>query len=146
MPGPTPVVALTTPGGMVLIPPGRFTMGPNNTLGPNGSEVEQAARSIDIKSFYIDQYEVTTRRIKFVATGRRLPTTWKNGTYARPERPLVTGITWQDAADYAKWVGKRPRQKREVRRKGGDKDSFIREMTYNGHANCSRKQAVAQRR
>jgi serine/threonine protein kinase len=140
-PGPTPVVAPTTPVGMVLIPPGRFTMGPNNTLGPNGGEVEQDARSVDIKAFYIDQYEVTNEAYqKFVATERRSPTTWDNGKYAAgEERFPVTGVTWQDAADYARWVGKRlPREEEwEYVARGGDK-GFLYPWgndLINGHAN-----------
>ena len=84
-------------------------MGPNFTLGPNGREDEQAARSVEIKAFYIDQYEVTNEAYqKFVATGHRSPITWQNGSFAPgEERFPVTGVTWQDAADYAKWVGKR---------------------------------------
>lgn len=61
-------------------------------------------------SFYIDPHEVTNNQYyEFVkATGRKAPKGWINrrppigmGDYA------VTGVTYEDAEDFAKWVGKR---------------------------------------
>jgi formylglycine-generating enzyme required for sulfatase activity len=93
------------PPGMVYVPGGEFQMG-NNA----GDEYEKPAHTVTVKPFYIDQYEVTNEEYaKFVKeTGHKPPQMWKDGTYPNGEaRRPVTGVTWDDANDYAKWAGKR---------------------------------------
>lgn len=121
-PTPTPTrtaVITPPPAGMVLIAGGQFTMGPN-------SDDREAARVVEIKPFYIDQYEVTNEAYqKFVATGHSQPRGWRNGTYPNGEgRYPVTGVTWQDAQDYATWAGKRlpKEQEWEYVARGGEKE------------------------
>jgi formylglycine-generating enzyme required for sulfatase activity len=41
------------------------------------------------------------------ATSHRSPATWKDGSFpSGAERKPVTGVTWDDASDYARWAGK----------------------------------------
>jgi len=94
------------PEGMQLIPGGKFMMGRND-----GEEDERPAHEVEVGSFYLDKYEVTRQQYKKFTddTGRPAPRNWaNNGALSPGERLLpVTFVTWQDAADYAKWAGKR---------------------------------------
>jgi serine/threonine-protein kinase len=67
------------PENMVQISGGTFTMGRQD-----GDEDERPTRSVQVKSFYLDKYEVTNQDYKkFVdATGRAAPSHWKNGSPA----------------------------------------------------------------
>jgi formylglycine-generating enzyme required for sulfatase activity len=65
---------------------------------------------VTVKPFFLDIYEVTNEDYaKFVkATNHVAPPGWTNGNYpAGAQRHPVTGVTWNDAAAYAKWAGKR---------------------------------------
>lgn len=98
----------TPPAGMVYVPGGTFIMGRDEKDG--GDVYERPAHQATVKPFFIDVYEVTNEEYaKFVReTTHRPPTSWKNGTYsANDARKPVTGVTWNDADDYAKWAGKR---------------------------------------
>jgi sulfatase modifying factor 1 len=94
------------PSEMVLIPGGEFLMG-SNTDGDHAP-----VHSVTLQDFYLDREEVTNAEYyEFCqATGHRLPEFW--GIDARrsgpqfPDHPVV-GVSWQDAADYAAWRGKR---------------------------------------
>ncbi len=94
------------PAEMVLIPGGEFLMGSST------DENHSPAHTVRVEAFYLDPHEVTNAEYyEFCqATGHRLPEFW--GIEARrsgprfPEYPVV-GISWQDAADYAAWRGKR---------------------------------------
>jgi sulfatase modifying factor 1 len=91
---------------MILIPGGEFLMG-NDT-----DENHSPAHAVRLEAFYLDAHEVTNGDYyEFcLATGHRLPEFW--GIDARrsgpqfPDHPVV-GVSWQDAADYAAWRGKR---------------------------------------
>jgi eukaryotic-like serine/threonine-protein kinase len=98
--------------GMLLIKGGWLKMG---TL--EGYDYEQPMHEVYVDSFYIDETEVTNEQFeKFVlATGHKTEAeivgneenSWK--AYATPERknhPVVL-VSWDDAAAYAKWAGKR---------------------------------------
>lgn len=95
------------PKGMVYVPGGTFMMGRNKADG--GDDYESPAHQQTVRSFVIDAYEVTNEDYaKFVdATNHNPPGTW-GGTYPTgAARHPVTGVTWNDANDYARWVGKR---------------------------------------
>lgn len=84
-----PVVA-----GMVLVPAGSFL------YGPDGQEVF-------LDMFYIDRSPVTNAEyLRFVRdTGYRPPRYAEDPRLNHPEQP-VTGVSYADAAQFARWAGK----------------------------------------
>lgn len=100
-PPPAPVV----PEGMVAITAGTYT------IGRDGADpLEQPEHKVDLPAFYIDRAEVTNAAYKlFVdATGHKSPSNWTGASFPEGRDAFpVTGVTWQDAADYAAWAGKR---------------------------------------
>ncbi len=89
---------------MILIPAGPFTMGSNDGL-PN----ERPERTITLDDYYIDQYEVTLGLYqKFLeAAKHNAPPTWDDEAASTVgDRPAI-GMSWEDAAAYCQWVGKR---------------------------------------
>ena len=98
---PAPVV----PEGMVATAAGSYT------IGRDGADpLEQPEHRVDLPAFFIDRTEVTNAAYKaFVdATGHKPPSNWTGTSFpeGRGDFP-VTGVTWQDAADFAAWAGKR---------------------------------------
>ncbi|MCI0392374.1 MAG: SUMF1/EgtB/PvdO family nonheme iron enzyme [Acidobacteria bacterium] len=90
---------------MVLIPGGTFKMGRDD-----GELDERPAHEVSVRGFYLDKYEVTNEKYKkFVdQTQYQPPLHWRSGTYQLGEAKLpVTYVSWYDAAQYAKWAGKR---------------------------------------
>lgn len=89
--------------GMIYISGGEFIMGSDS-----GNPNEKPARTVTIDGFYIDKYEVTNAQFrKFVeATGHIEPAFWNDEDLSKPNHPVV-GVSWEDAAAYAKWAGKR---------------------------------------
>jgi len=103
-PTPTPTPMPFLPG-MVYVPGGTFMMGREN-----GDDAERPPHQVTVNPFFIDRYEVTCEEYqKFVqATGSRPPSTWTRGVYPAGARlKPVTGVTWDEANAYAKWVKKR---------------------------------------
>jgi formylglycine-generating enzyme len=92
------------PDGMALIPGGTYAIGADD-----GEPDERPAHRVVLDPFYIDRYEVTNAAFaRFVeATGYRAEGQWDR--YAGPSRRNhpVTSVTWNDAAAYAAWAGKR---------------------------------------
>jgi formylglycine-generating enzyme len=93
---------------MSLIPAGEFTMGKNS---PSPTDW-QPEHKVILNSFYMDKYEVTNKQYYdfCTATNNPLPQFWgfkefKSGLDF-PDFPVV-GISFFDASNYAKWVGKR---------------------------------------
>jgi len=71
---------------------------------------QQPRHEVKVKPFYIDKYEVTNRQYaKFVkATKHRAPKHWKYGEPSKKKGDYpVVNVSWEDAAAYAKWAGKR---------------------------------------
>ncbi|NJN97875.1 MAG: SUMF1/EgtB/PvdO family nonheme iron enzyme [Anaerolineales bacterium] len=106
-PSPTPVLA---PDGMVLIPAGSFLMG-SSTGQPN----EAPEHAVSLDAFYLDIFEVSNAQYRAcVADGGCTPGskvdsfTYKgyrdDPTYN--DYPMV-GVTWDQAAAYCRWAGKR---------------------------------------
>jgi formylglycine-generating enzyme required for sulfatase activity len=124
-PAPAPVVpdkppVPVVPQGMVAVSAGSYT------IGRDGADpLEQPEHKVDLPAFFIDRVEVTNAAYKaFVdATGHKTPSNWTGASFpeGRGEYP-VTGVTWQDAADYAKWAGKRlpTEQEWEAAARGSD--------------------------
>jgi formylglycine-generating enzyme required for sulfatase activity len=81
------------------------------TIGRDGADpLEQPEHKVNLPAFFIDRTEVTNAAYKnFVDTTRhKPPSNWSGANFpvGRADFP-VTGVTWQDAADYAAWAGKR---------------------------------------
>ena len=93
------------PGKMMLIPAGEFIMGSDSRLPDEGPQ-----HVVNLKSYYIDVYEVTNLQYKKFnnETKRRSPTHFRNRTYpeGKADHP-VTYVTWEDANAYCQWAGKR---------------------------------------
>jgi sulfatase modifying factor 1 len=100
-PQPTPASSSVEPE-MILLNGGEFLMG--NDEGGDFSPVHR----VQLSPFHIDKYEVTNARyLEFCeATGHRLPEFWGMDVYRSgpdyPNHPVV-GVSWSDAAAYARW-------------------------------------------
>lgn len=82
------------PEGMVLVPAGKFIMGADGRA-PD----ESPRREVDLPAFYIDKYEVTNAQFKAVFPNHDFP----KGMEDFP----VEGVSWTQATEYARAVGKR---------------------------------------
>lgn len=119
-PKPTPTMRLTAPPTvirwekdgkeMVLVPAGEFLMG---SLAGEGEDDEHPQHRVYLDAFYMDKTEVTNAEYKrFVdATGYRAPDLWTWGN-ANGQIPVglenhPVWVSWEDAAAYARWAGKR---------------------------------------
>ena len=102
----TPEKEIDYSGTMVLVPAGSFVMG-DNKHRPD----ERPEHEVTLPSYYIDKYEVTNERYKrFCDETHRSypPSPWWNPEYfsSQPQSPVV-GVSWDDAAAYSRWAGKR---------------------------------------
>ncbi len=80
---------------MMFIPAGSYLV----------SDVE-----VDLPAFYTDKHPVTNQQFAaFVAaTGHAAPNHWEEGRFpANSENEPVVNVSYQDAADYAQWLGRR---------------------------------------
>lgn len=85
-----------TPEGMVYVPGGYFQMGTNDE---DADEDVRPQRRVFVPAFYMDRTEVTNREYK-----RFLP----SHDYPKGEDDLpATNVTYDEAAAYAQWAGKR---------------------------------------
>ena len=107
---------------MVLIPAGAFVMG---TDLERADPQDKPQHKITLPAFYLDKYLVTNAQYaRFVAaTKRRPPINWKDGRIPQGELMVpVTMVTWNDAADYAAWMGKRLPHETEYEKAGRGTD------------------------
>lgn len=108
-------VSSEIPAEMVVIPAGEFIMG--TPEGTDGLPDEHPERRVYLGSFLLDRFEVTNRAYAaFVqAAGHRAPanaspsvTLWEqNGPPTGIENHPVINVSWEDAAAYCRWLGKR---------------------------------------
>ncbi len=100
-------------GTMMLIPAGEFEMGYNQP--PNEQPAhpeEEPAHKVTLPDFYIDKFEVTNKQYKEFCDqmrGGQYPSNpWWDQDYfnSKQEWPVV-GVSWNDAAAYADWAGKK---------------------------------------
>lgn len=101
--------------GMALIPAGEFFMG--SPAGTDSLPDERPQRLVYLSSYFIDRYEVTNEAyVAFVkTTGHRTPananpasTLWNDEIpMTGIERHPVVNVSWNDAAAYCQWAGKR---------------------------------------
>ena len=95
-----------TPGSMIVIPEGEFTMGDND-----GLRNERPEHQVWVGSYSIDRFEVTMEEYQnFLDENYSVepPPLWDDGAALNEasDRPAV-GVTWNAAEQYCAWVGKR---------------------------------------
>jgi formylglycine-generating enzyme required for sulfatase activity len=107
--GGAPVFPAAEPRGkdgaaMVLIPEGEFTMGTND--GPNN---ERPEHPVWLPAYYIDQFEVSLALFaQFLKeSGTPPPPTWDDEAATTVGNRPAVGLSWEQAAAYCKWAGKR---------------------------------------
>jgi formylglycine-generating enzyme required for sulfatase activity len=90
---------------MVSIEAGDFMMGDDE-----GARDERPQHGVLLNAYWIDRYPVTNQEYKMFVdvAGHRKPPHWASGTYEldEAEHP-VTNVSYNDAEEYAEWVGKR---------------------------------------
>jgi formylglycine-generating enzyme required for sulfatase activity len=69
---------------------------------------DETLRFVTVAPFELDRREVTVAEYRtfLQATGRPTPPAWENGKPPPDDWP-ATGVTWDEATAYARWVGKR---------------------------------------
>lgn len=113
--GPLSFVWSAPTSDMVFIPAGEFIMG--SPAGSDGFPDEQPERHVFVSSFYLDRVEVTNLSYAgFVtSTGHREPANTNTSLNLwASSKPLdevikhpVVNVSWEDAAAYCRWAGKR---------------------------------------
>ncbi len=96
---------------MVFVAGGEFVMGSAANQLLKMAEVDEFPQhQVFVDDFYIDVHEVTNAQYKAYldSTKAEAPPRWINGNYGIGEDGLpVISITFDEAAAYAKWMGKR---------------------------------------
>ena len=111
---------------MIYIPPGVFAMGSNNDHVDQATQWCRCSRrrfedelymhDVQVSGFFIDVYEVTNRQfLAFAdATGYRTEAeqktevrTWRTAYGSGQDNHPVVWMSWNDAAAYCAWAGKR---------------------------------------
>jgi iron(II)-dependent oxidoreductase len=94
---------------MILIEEGAFIRGSKND-DKKAEVAEMPQYEVTLNAFYIDKYEVSNAMYKkfVVEASYTAPRHWVSGEipFGRENYP-VTYVSWDDAAAYAKWAGKR---------------------------------------
>lgn len=94
---------------MVFIPRGSFTQGSSDD-DPQSRKEERPSRVVSLDAFSIDRFPVTASQFaEFLDhTNYAIPKEWHsfNDPASHPNRPVVF-VSWEDAAAYAEWTGKR---------------------------------------
>ena len=139
---------------MVPVAAGPFVMG---TDSERADPQDKPQHKVTLPAFYLDKYLVTNAQYaRFVAaTHRRPPLNWKDGRIPQGElMNPVTMVTWNDAAAYAEWVGKRLPHEAELEKAGrgadgrrwpwGDKMDPSRLNTYYNVGSSSSVRAYPQ--
>jgi serine/threonine-protein kinase len=129
----TKAVGAVRPAGMVPVPAGTYRLGEKYeglaALAPPSSP----EHPVKLGAFFIDQTEVSNaafkgfvddggyandawwadaqgvdRKVFVDATGKPGPAGWREGTFAKgADRHPVAGVSWYEAAAFARWAGKR---------------------------------------
>jgi sulfatase modifying factor 1 len=125
--------------GMKYIPPGEFIMGSSlEDLRNMASQDEFPQRHLWLDGYYIDTHEVTNVQYKvFIdSVGIDPPYLWVDGNYpvGRDGYPVVD-ISWYEASEYARFVGKRlpTEEEWEKAARGPDGRRFPWGDTFNNH-------------
>jgi formylglycine-generating enzyme required for sulfatase activity len=89
----------TAPAGEMPVPGGEVTLGGEGTGFP--------LRRAIVKPFFIAETETTNEQYRdyLKDTGRPAPSHWREGEFpAGAALEPVSGVTWQEAADYCQWL------------------------------------------
>jgi formylglycine-generating enzyme required for sulfatase activity len=114
LPTPTPSVVDTRVreiDGMVMVyvPAGEFLMGSAGD-DPDAKGDEKPQHTVYLDAFWIDKYEVTNAQylkcVEAAACAEPGSHDWSHDQLNAPEQPVVC-VSWDDAQDYAAWVGGR---------------------------------------
>ncbi|MDQ6707502.1 MAG: bifunctional serine/threonine-protein kinase/formylglycine-generating enzyme family protein, partial [Acidobacteriota bacterium] len=105
-------------GVMFLVPAGDFIFGDSAPESPNPRQ------KLSLPAFYIDGTEVPNQSYRAFceATGHAHPA---SGNFLRKPNYPVTGVTFEDAAAYAQWAGKRLPGEREWEKAARGSDGRI---------------------
>ena len=87
---------------MVLIPAGSFEMG--DSLN-EGEKEEQPVHKVELDAFYMDVHEITIQQWRKFKGGKPMEA-WAKAASPGNKHPVI-GLKWEDAALYAKSMGKR---------------------------------------
>lgn len=123
-----PLALALAPSGMVAVPPGDFTMGSDY-----GEADERPAHTVSLAAFFIDRDEVTVGAYRRCVTAKQCRE--PRGPVGS-ERAPVTWVSWRDAYDYCRFVGRRLPTEAEWERaaRGGDGRRF----PWGNDADCTR--------
>jgi formylglycine-generating enzyme required for sulfatase activity len=90
----------------ILIPAGSFMMGGGDEIWR--SRAEKPKHQVTLREFWMDRYEVTNEKyyVFTKVTGHYAPDYEFLITPGKENHP-VDGVSWEDANNYAKWVGMR---------------------------------------
>jgi len=90
--------------GMILIPGGKFLMGTDHVKCESNP-----LHTVFIKPFYIDKYPVTNLQYSdfVLSTGYQSQGNWQDLYMTGKEDYPATGVSFEDARQYASWQGKR---------------------------------------
>jgi formylglycine-generating enzyme required for sulfatase activity len=105
---PDPIPAVQ---GMVFVPAGEFLMGSTAQDVLKWADVDEfPQRHVWVDDFYMDVHEVTNAQYKVYVDSMKVdpPSRWLDGRYAIGEDGFpVISVTWDEAAGYAAFLGKR---------------------------------------
>jgi formylglycine-generating enzyme len=93
---------------MVLIPAGEFQMG--SAVGPLDDRADEAPQhAVNLPAYYIDKLPVTNRQFYnfVISSGYKPEGGWQKYYEPATADLPVRGASWNDAAAYARWAGKR---------------------------------------
>ena len=97
--------------GMVFVPAGEFLMGSTADDVRKLADVDEfPQRRVWVDDYYIDVHEVTNAQYKVFldSTGTDPPPRWVDGRYGIGEDGYpVVSVSWEEAAAYAQFMGKR---------------------------------------
>ena len=121
-----PAAPVVTPGEMVLIPAGEFTLGANDKDSSAFPE-----QKMNLPAFWIDKYEVTNKQFldfaiekSYAGEGAKEGKDWRS--FFTPTKALhpVVFITWNDAKAYCEGQGKRLPTEQEWEKAARGTDGF----------------------
>ena len=122
--------ARPAPLDMLLVPGGTFTMGGGGGGDSGGEEDEHPAHTVTVAPFYLDRTEVTNAAWGECVGARACRPKSESVRTKHPDfngaSQPVSGVSWDDAASYCAWKGKRLPREAEFERaaRGGDDRRF----------------------